>query len=169
MSGSRLGGPHVPPSPSLRIHTGLNARILARLLHSLVRVSRRVECRRRLAKRPERREWTTSRTNSDRPRPLRAVTRRGRRANERAPAAKAAYAAGVEVPPLSSAGSGRSARSAISSPPPGGCATCPTRAPRPMPAALGRPESPRVQGCRRPERSVDPRRCRPHARPPAAP
>ena len=59
-----------------------------------------------------------------------------------------------------------SARSAISSPPPGGCATCPTR---PMPAALGRPETPRVQGCRMPGRAVDPRRCRPYARPPAAP
>ena len=63
VSGSRLGGPQVPPSPSLRIDTGFHARILARLLHSLFRVSRRVECCRRLAKRPERKEWTTSRPN----------------------------------------------------------------------------------------------------------
>ena len=82
VSGSRHGGPLVPPSPSLRIHTGLNARILARLLHCLVSVSRRVECRRRLAKRPERKEWTTSRPNGL-PAPATACSGTVRRSNER--------------------------------------------------------------------------------------
>ena len=34
---------------------------------------------------------------------------------------------------------------------------------------LGRPETPRVQGCRMPGRAIDPRRCLPFARPPAVP
>ena len=70
---------------------------------------------------------------------------------------EAACARRVQVPPLFPAGPGRSARLAINSPPPGGCATCPTHALRLLPAALGRPETLRVQGCRRSRRKVVPR------------
>ena len=86
-NGSRLGGPQVPPSPSLCIVRVWTPELLAQLLHSLVRVSRRVECSRRLAKRPQRKAWTTSRPNFHRHRALQAVTRRGRRTNESVPAA----------------------------------------------------------------------------------
>ena len=119
-NGSRLDGPRVPPSPSLRIHTGFHTRTTratAALLGPCFKTGRMQPTAGQATtaqgvRRPPDRTDPRSRT-------LHAVTRLAGRTEESAPAAHEARtcATGVDVPPLSSVGLGRSARPAVSSPP----------------------------------------------------
>ena len=139
-NGSRLGGPRVPPSPSLRIETGFHTRTTratAALLGPCFKTGRM---------QPTASQATTAQGVDDLPagrtstgRTLRAVTRPARRTVESAPAARRrTCATGVDVPPLSSAGFERSARPAVSSPP------SPKGRPRYLPDARSSPDTRRT-------------------------
>ena len=118
-NGSRLDGPRVPPSPSLRIHTGFHTRTTratAALLGPCFKTGRM---------QPTAGQATTAqgvrrppdRTDPRKPDTARSDAARRSNGRERSGRTRRTCATGVDVPPLSSVGLGRSARPAVSSPP----------------------------------------------------
>ena len=163
-NGSRLGGPHVPPSPSLRIETGLHTRTTratAALLGPCFKTGRM---------QPTAGQATTAQGvgrppgRTDQPGPDTAGSDATRSSNgrERPGRWKRTCATGVEVPPLSSAGFERSARPAVSSPP------SPRGRPRYLPDARSSPGARRTWPAQAAE-SAGTREASTHGRPTGVP